>query len=186
MDILHLPYAETIGDIDAARINLWLHNLYEWYSSVQSSTWGFPVVLFVAFIACFLLFTKTSTSIIAGLNGLAKRFRAFKGRRQMRKKEKLAMEQWLADGFTDYVEEGVANRKLTRKQAQGYYERLGKALKISDLIPKVPQKKRMLALKSRLKQKFGGKVVELAAKRKELTGKTLTMRQRLDQARKTG
>lgn len=158
-----------------------------YYSAINDPTWGNFTIISVACVIAFVagvLVTASARPISQGLAWLGKRFRAIKGRHDMRKRHEAQEMRWIADRFTDVVEEGVAAGQVSRRAAQYYYGGIGRMFKIKDLIPGVSAKKRMLALKSKLKKKHGSKVIELAAKRKEREPQVLRLKDRLALASK--
>lgn len=156
-------------EADGIKQSYWFQSVYQW---VHTDV-GLAVLSLIALCVLLYIAFKLSVIVTSGLYSLCvhswfgRKYRAIVGRYNMRKRYGASEKRWIADRFTDVLEEGRAAGFITAKRTRYYYGKIGKALNIHDLIPKDPEKSRMFKLKAFLKKKHAGKIVELAAARKE-------------------
>lgn len=161
------------GEADAVRITHWLQVAYAYVYNAYHTDVAFMVFGSVLLAGVLYLLFKASTMVASAVMSLVttcwlgKRLRAFKGRREMRKRQRTNEERWIADKFLDLVENGVAEGKIDSKSVRYWYKKIAKNFDIPDLMPKERISKKLMKLKSRLKSKHADKVVVLAEARKE-------------------
>jgi len=141
------------GNVDVVKIAQVIHTAIEYYHAMSSSPLAFPVAASACLLLLLLLVTDAKKPLVDGWLSIGKFIRRRRENAKMRRERRDFVERKFGDLITDLVEKEVGEGTFTRKEAQRFYKQLGHAMKLSDIIPRVPLQKRLRSLKGRLKAK---------------------------------